>query len=103
MFVGHWLQGDLGEDRKNVGLLIKAFYEVYKNQKNKPALVLKTNGAGASYMDREEIFKKIQSIKTSINSTDLPNVYLLHGELSDEDVNKLYIYYVFYTHPYKYT
>jgi glycosyltransferase involved in cell wall biosynthesis len=90
LFVGHWLQGDLGEDRKNVGLLIKAFYEVYKNQKNKPALVLKTNGAGASYMDREEIFRKIQSIKTSINSTDLPNVYLLHGELSDEDVNKLY-------------
>jgi glycosyltransferase involved in cell wall biosynthesis len=90
LFVGHWLQGDLGEDRKNVGLLVKAFYEVYKNQKNKPALVLKTNGAGASYMDREEILKKIQSIKTSVNSTDLPNVYLLHGELSDEDVNKLY-------------
>ena len=26
LFVGHWLQGDLGEDRKNVGLLIKAFF-----------------------------------------------------------------------------
>jgi glycosyltransferase involved in cell wall biosynthesis len=90
LFVGHWLQGDLGEDRKNVGLLLKAFYEVYKNQKNKPALVLKTNGAGASYMDREELLKKIQSIKSSINSTDLPNVYLLHGELSDKDMNKLY-------------
>jgi glycosyltransferase involved in cell wall biosynthesis len=90
LFVGHWLQGELGEDRKNVGLLIKAFYEVYKNQKNKPALVLKTNGAGASYMDREEVLKKIQSIKSSINSTDLPNVYLLHGELTDEEMNKLY-------------
>ena len=90
LFVGHWLQGELGEDRKNVGLLVKAFYEVYKNQKNKPALILKTNGAGASYIDREEVLKKIQSIKSSINSTDLPNVYLLHGELTDEEMNKLY-------------
>jgi hypothetical protein len=30
LFVGHWMQGDIGEDRKNVGLLIKAFYEMYK-------------------------------------------------------------------------
>ena len=26
LFVGHWIQGDLRENRKNVGLLIKAFY-----------------------------------------------------------------------------
>ena len=25
LFLGHWINGDLGEDRKNVGLLIKAF------------------------------------------------------------------------------
>ena len=30
LFVGHWINGDLGEDRKNVGLLIKAFYETFK-------------------------------------------------------------------------
>jgi hypothetical protein len=28
LFVGHWMQGDIGEDRKNVGLLVKAFYEM---------------------------------------------------------------------------
>ena len=33
LFVGHWISGDLGEDRKNVGLLIKMFYEVFKNKK----------------------------------------------------------------------
>jgi hypothetical protein len=26
------MQGDLGEDRKNVGLLIKAFFETFKNK-----------------------------------------------------------------------
>ena len=90
LFVGHWLQGEMGEDRKNVGLLVKAFYETFKNQKSKPALILKTSGATNSYMDREELLKKIQSIKHSVNSTDLPSVYLLHGDFSDEEMNSIY-------------
>ena len=90
LFVGHWMQGNMGEDRKNVGLLIKAFYETFKNKKNKPALILKTSGAGASYVDREEILKKINKIRRSVNSTNLPNIYLLHGEFTDKEMNSLY-------------
>jgi hypothetical protein len=30
LFVGHWLQGEFGEDRKNVGYTIKAFLEVFR-------------------------------------------------------------------------
>jgi glycosyltransferase involved in cell wall biosynthesis len=90
LFVGHWMQGDLGEDRKNVGLLIKAFYETFKNKTNKPALILKTSQAGSSYMDREEILKKIKLIKKTVNSNNLPNVYLLHGEFTDEEMNDIY-------------
>lgn len=90
LFVGHWMQGNLGEDRKNVGLLVKSFYEIFKNKNKKPALILKTSGAGSSYMDRNEIQRKIDTIRKSIPSKDLPNVYILHGELSDEDMNSLY-------------
>ena len=90
LFVGHWTQGDFGEDRKNVSLLVKAFYETFKNKKNKPALILKTSGAGSSYMDRDTILDKINKIKQSVNSKDIPNVYLLHGDFSDSDVNELY-------------
>ena len=90
MFVGHWLQGDIGEDRKNVGLLIKAFFELFKNKKNRPALVLKTSIIGPSYMDRDEILKRIQLIRNTVNSTDLPNIYLLHGEFTDEEMNQIY-------------
>jgi hypothetical protein len=90
LFVGHWLQGELGQDRKNVGLLIKAFYETFKNKSKKPALILKTSGAGASYMDRNELLKKIEIIKKTVNSTNLPNIYLLHGEFSDSEMNQLY-------------
>ncbi len=90
LFLGHWIKGDIGEDRKNVGLLVKAFYETFKNTPNKPALILKASGAGSSYMDREDILKKINIIRDSVPSEDLPNVYLLHGELSDEEINSLY-------------
>jgi glycosyltransferase involved in cell wall biosynthesis len=90
LFVGHWMQGDLGEDRKNVGLLVKAFYETFKNKMNPPALILKTSQTGASYIDREEILKRIKQIKKTVNSKNLPNVYLLHGEFTDEEMNELY-------------
>ena len=90
LFVGHWMEGDLGEDRKNVGLLVKAFFETFKNKVNRPALILKTSQVGSSYYDREEILKKIKQIKKTVNSNNLPNVYLLHGEFSDEEMNELY-------------
>jgi hypothetical protein len=64
LFVGHWMQGQLGEDRKNVGLLVKAFYETFKNKSKKPALILKTSTVGSSYMDRNELIKRIQINKS---------------------------------------
>lgn len=90
LYVGHWLQGDVGEDRKNTGLLIKAFYETFKNKSSKPALILKTSGAGCSYGDREEILKKISKIKETVGSKNLPNIYLLHGEFTDNEMNEIY-------------
>jgi glycosyltransferase involved in cell wall biosynthesis len=90
LFVGHWINGDLGEDRKNVGLLIKMFFEVFKNKKDKPALILKTSQMGSSYVDRDDILKKIKIIKKSVNSNDLPNIYLIHGEFTDTEMNELY-------------
>lgn len=89
LFVGHWLQGEIGEDRKNVGLMLKSFLETFQNKREKPALILKTSGAGASIMDREEILKKIDAVRNSVGE-NLPNVYLLHGELTDADMNRLY-------------
>ena len=89
LYVGHWLKGDLGQDRKDVGMLIKVFFETFKNQKQTPGLILKTSGAGFSVMDREEIKKKIMAIKNMVRAETLPPVYLLHGELTDEEMNAL--------------
>ena len=90
LFVGHWMQGHLGEDRKNVGLLIKAFYETFKNKTKKPALILKTSTVGSSYMDRNELIKRIQAIRGTVKSNNIPNVYLLHGEFTNEEMNQIY-------------
>tara|TARA_R110000764_G_scaffold810_7_gene3129 strand:- start:73 stop:1359 length:1287 start_codon:yes stop_codon:yes gene_type:complete len=90
LFVGHWLSGDIGQDRKNVGLLIKAFYEVFKNKSNSPALILKTSIGKGSHMDRREVLKRISSIRKSIPGNKLPNIYLIHGDMSNQDMNELY-------------
>jgi len=90
LFVGHWLQGALGEDRKNVGMMIKTFLETFKNTKDKPALILKTQGATASIIDKNDILDKIRQIQSLVGDKDLPNVYLLHGMFDDTEINALY-------------
>jgi hypothetical protein len=41
-------------------------------------------------MDRDEMLSKIDAIRQTIDSKDLPNIYLLHGDLEDTDINLLY-------------
>jgi glycosyltransferase involved in cell wall biosynthesis len=90
LYVGHWLQGEIGQDRKDTGMLIKTFLETFKGKGAKPGLIVKTSAGTYSVMDREEILGKIRAIRDAVGNKDLPNVYLLHGELTDEEVNELY-------------
>ena len=91
LYVGHWLQGELGQDRKDTGMLVKTFLETFKGKKTKPGLIMKTSTATYSIMDREEILDKINKIRAIVGDDGtLPNIYLLHGELTDNEVNELY-------------
>ena len=90
LFVGHWLNGELGKDRKYVGMLIRTFLETFKNKQNRPALVLKTSQADFSPVDRNILVDKINKIYESTPGNNLPNVYVLHGDLSDSEMNSLY-------------
>ena len=89
LFVGHWMNGDMGHDRKNVGLMIKEFFETWKGKKQRPGLILKTTMGKDSYMSEDIILKKIKKIKDSIGG-DLPSVYVMTGELSNSQLNELY-------------
>jgi glycosyltransferase involved in cell wall biosynthesis len=88
LFVGHWLKGDLGQDRKDVGMLIKCFVEAFKDQDNQPGLILKTSSAGFSVKEREMLRKKIKNLVKNIEKC--PPIYLLFGQLTDEEMNNLY-------------
>ena len=91
LYTGHWLQGGLGEDRKDTGMLLKTFLETFKNKPNPPALLMKTSGATFSIIDRNEIKRKIEDIKNTVKGK-LPNIYFLHGDLTDDEMNEMYNY-----------
>ena len=88
--VGHWLQGDAGEDRKNISGMLHCFFNTFKDTKNPPALIMKTSGATYSIMDKMDIENRINQFRDMFPNAKLPNVYLVHGELTDEEMNALY-------------
>ena len=92
LFVGHWLKGDLGADRKNVGMLIRTFLESFKTKAkhNQPALLIKTSGADYSPVDKEAIMDKLRSVYGTVVGQNLPNVYFIHGDFTDDEMNSLY-------------
>ena len=71
-------------------MMIKVFFEVFKNVPNPPGLILKTSSAGFSVIDREEIKKKIEYIRKDVKAKTYPKVWLLHGDLTDDEMNCLY-------------
>jgi glycosyltransferase involved in cell wall biosynthesis len=69
--------------------MVKTFLETFKGLGNKkPALILKTNASNYSLLDREHILGKINQIRDMVGGK-LPNIYLLHGEMTDDEMNQL--------------
>ena len=90
LHVGHWLAGEEGHSRKDTGGMIRTFCQTFKGgaYKKRPALILKTSSATFSVIDREQMLQKIKAIRNSF--TNPPNVYLLHGDLEQVELNSLY-------------
>lgn len=90
---GMLLPGDFtnpyGHDRKNILTTLKVFLETFKDRKDRPGLIIKTNCGSYSYADQERTIQRINQVKASVEG-DLPNVYLLHGQLSDDELVGLY-------------
>ena len=85
----------MNADRKAIGWLIKTFLETFKSKSPKPCLIIKTSGPTLSKIDQYECIQKIHDVTEMVknenpNVTDLANVYLLHGELNDTEMNALY-------------
>ena len=91
LFVGHWLAGDMGQDRKDVGMMIQTFCTVFKDlpKKQQPGLILKTSQAGFSVMEREAISKRIKEVTKQFGEK-CPPIHLVFGDLSESELNNLY-------------
>ncbi len=89
--VGHWLKGSLGQDRKDIGMVIKTFATVfqYLPKDKQPALLLKTSHAGFSVIDRETTREKIDDVLKTYGDK-CPPIYLIHGDLEEIDMSNLY-------------
>tara|TARA_Y100000296_G_scaffold83686_1_gene115292 strand:+ start:987 stop:2345 length:1359 start_codon:yes stop_codon:yes gene_type:complete len=91
LHVGQLTKGKYGEDRKNIPLMIKCFLQAFTNNPNPPALLLKTNGASFSILDKKETVTRIEEIKNKFSEADvIPNIYLIHGDLTIKEMAMLY-------------
>jgi glycosyltransferase involved in cell wall biosynthesis len=91
LIVGHWLKGDLGQDRKDIGMAIKTFATVfqYLPKDKRPGLIVKTSHAGFSVIDRESTREKIDAVLKPFGDK-CPSVYLIHGDMEETDMSNLY-------------
>jgi len=93
LVVGHWLQGDFGHDRKDLAGTLKTFIQTFRSSSGaKPALILKTSQATFSVTDREIVLGKVRDIQNGcgIPLQSQPNIYVIHGDLSEAEMNGLY-------------
>jgi len=91
LIVGHWLKGDLGQDRKDIGMAIKTFATVfqYLPKEKRPGLIVKTSHAGFSVIDREGTREKLEGVLKTFGDK-CPSVYLIHGDMEETDMSNLY-------------
>jgi hypothetical protein len=95
LFVGRWLKGDVGQDRKDISGLIIHFIKAFSGDSSieqKPVLVLKTAGAGYSITERSDVIRKIDLLRkmVGIPIDKQPDIRLIHGELTHKEMNTLY-------------
>ena len=73
--------------RKNLPNTIKWFVEEFKDEE--VGLVVKSNIAKNCLMDREQLFKDMKDFMPQFGEHKC-KIYLLHGDMSDEEMHSLY-------------
>ena len=74
--------------RKNLPNTIKWFVEEFKNEE--VGIVVKTNIAKNCLMDREQVFNDMKNFTSQLGEHKC-KIYLLHGDMTDEEMHALYV------------
>jgi glycosyltransferase involved in cell wall biosynthesis len=83
------MSGDYETDRKNTGLTLALFCDLFKDNPD-VGLIVKTNCGGNSSVDRHITKKKMENILKQVRKGPFPKIYLLHGYLNEKEVSSLY-------------
>ena len=91
LFVGTWLPGGLGFDRKNIANVIKTYINAVKGFDKKIGLVLKTSMGRNNEISKNHIHQAISYIIDSSGvSSDQIDIRVIHGDMTDSEVVSLY-------------
>lgn len=91
LICGHWLKGELGQDRKDIGMTLKTIATTFQTvpKDKRPGIILKTSLAGFSVVEREILRKRLEDTLQSFGADRVP-VYLLYGDLTNIEMGMLY-------------
>lgn len=81
--------GDAQSDRKNLPFTLKWLFEAFADKPD-VGIVLKTNMGRYTEADKFLCRQQLTQLLTQINKGENPKLYLLHGEMDDEEVCRLY-------------
>ncbi len=76
-------------DRKNTANAIKWFCEKFKGRKD-VGLIVKTNMGTNSSLDKRVSLRSLKSVVDSVRPERYPKIHLLHGNISEPDLFRLY-------------
>jgi len=76
-------------DRKNLLFTIKWLCETFSKDED-VGIIIKTNSGRNTKIDRNIILRNLEGLLKEVRKTQFPKFYLLHGDMSDEDVSAIY-------------
>ena len=89
LMVGQLTGNNPHNDRKNTFNAIKWMCDTFKNDKD-VGVIIKTNSGRNSLVDRMHTTAALKSIIAEVRKCPHPKLYLLHGEMTDDEVAALY-------------
>ncbi len=81
--------GDAEADRKNLPYTLKWLSEAFANNPD-VGIILKTNAGRFSMVDKLTCENMFTKLLTEIKAPNNPKIYLLHGDMSDQELVGLY-------------
>jgi len=83
------ITGDMETDRKNIGNGIAMFCQEFAGSKD-AGLVLKTNSATNSKIDKLITTNNIKQLLSQVRKGEYPKVHVIHGPMTELEIAKLY-------------